>query len=348
MAGFGFDVGRHLRVHRIALAIRVERYATIFAELGLLKLGPGAEVAYAEAAQQLANMLERGRFIGFRFGAKQGPDDAVGHFVIAAGGQPDPVFVDPVFAVGRDGRLEGCGLEIKRMGEEVHRRLNRVRPDPSIGLATVSSSAKDRAFWSDRERVDALAGFLAQPNVKSTVVDDKEHQAFGVQIDDQTAGYSRRHRLDLDFVTTGEFRTLAAAYDEVREFMVGVVTIRTTKSAATEEAADLEETPDETNTAPRDDAEAPKAAPVKADKGGDTRVESLDELAEYFVAAGRRGLAVNRYKGLGEMNPDTLWETTMDPGKRTLLEVRAEDHTEADLMFTTLVGDQVEIGRAHV
>jgi DNA gyrase subunit B len=83
-------------------------------------------------------------------------------------------------------------------------------------------------------------------------------------------------------------------------------------------------------------------------KESEVRVEALDDLVEFFIAAGKKGVAINRYKGLGEMNPDTLWETTMDPAKRTLLQVRAEDHTEADLMFTTLMGDQVEPRRKFI
>jgi DNA gyrase subunit B len=78
------------------------------------------------------------------------------------------------------------------------------------------------------------------------------------------------------------------------------------------------------------------------------RVESLDDLVEFFTAAGKKGVAVNRYKGLGEMNPETLWATTMNPERRSLAQVRAEDHMEADLMFTTLMGDQVEPRRKFI
>jgi DNA gyrase subunit B len=75
---------------------------------------------------------------------------------------------------------------------------------------------------------------------------------------------------------------------------------------------------------------------------------NASELVELLKRAASKGLEIQRYKGLGEMNAEQLWSTTMDPARRTLLEVHADDMAEAELMFTTLMGDAVEPRREFI
>lgn len=85
--------------------------------------------------------------------------------------------------------------------------------------------------------------------------------------------------------------------------------------------------------------------------GGDGQEKEIDnwgELLDALMERGKKGLNIQRYKGLGEMNPNQLWSTTMDPEKRTLLKVRVEDVVEADEIFSILMGDKVEPRREFI
>ena len=88
--------------------------------------------------------------------------------------------------------------------------------------------------------------------------------------------------------------------------------------------------------------EAPYTAVTDDEEKGRRELASMTALVDYVMAMGRKGLSIQRYKGLGEMNPEQLWETTMNPDKRTLLQVKVEDFVVADEIFTTLMGDHVE------
>jgi DNA gyrase subunit B len=263
-------------------------------------------------------------------------------------------------------------------GEELERRIEKLiafrkylqiverrGPSRDVTLALLDHNARDKGFFGDRARVEALAQSIATDVRSAAIQADEEHQGLALAIEDRSGGYPRHHRLDQDFVSTAEFRTLAASYQDVKGIR-GPMLVKTTGGAVDEATATTdggggaaanetgiggalldEATRLAAESKPLDASAGPKQPP-RILRDQEVRVDSLDELVEFFTAAGKKGVAINRYKGLGEMNPETLWATTMNPETRTLAQVHAEDHMEADLMFTTLMGDQVEPRRKFI
>ena len=259
-------------------------------------------------------------------------------------------------------------------GEQLERQLERMihyrellykvtrrgHPADIVG-ALLASAVRDKSFFEQREQLDVIAARMTTPLRAVTVTRDDAHNVFALAIEDRSQGYPRNYEIGVDFIGSGEYRTLANAYQQIQDITFPVV-VKTTAPVRDEVAEDegIASADDTTiGGLPTDEATKlaaePKpsetdaaAAAARGKKDADATLRNIDEFVEYFVSAGKKGIAINRYKGLGEMNPDTLWTTTMDPENRTLLQVRAEDHAEADQMFTTLMGDQVEPRRKFI
>ena len=245
-------------------------------------------------------------------------------------------------------------MSYRKLLQQVTRRGN----PPEIVTALLEVDARDKSFFEQRDRLDVIAARMTTPTRTVSVSRDDEHNAFELTIEDRSQGYPRRYTLGVDFIGSGEYRTLHAAYREIQDIKFPVV-IKASESAVAEEAVEEPDTaaaddtgiggaPVDEGTRPAAEPKTPASAATRGRKEPDTTLATVDDFVEYFIAAGKKGVAVNRYKGLGEMNPDTLWMTTMDPENRTLMQVRAEDHAEADQMFTTLMGDQVEPRRKFI
>jgi DNA gyrase subunit B len=176
------------------------------------------------------------------------------------------------------------------------------RRDPYL-LQVILSSGVNKETLKDRKQVEKILQSLREK--------DPGMQIGEIHLDEehQTYGVEIRRRnyklsLDTNFITSPEFRELENFFGIIR---------------------DLGELPFKVRT-----------------KDGIREMGTSKELLEFVLSTAKKGLNIQRYKGLGEMNPQQLWETTMDPEKRTLLHVTVQDSVEADGIFTVLMGDHVE------
>jgi DNA gyrase subunit B len=180
--------------------------------------------------------------------------------------------------------------------------FERRRRDPDL-LTFLLSLNVNKDTLKNKKSVEELIGMIRERNHSVQIGE--------VQFDEEHQTYSvevRRHNykvlLETNFLTSPEFRELVNLYTVVQDL-----------------------------------GKPPYRVHIKDEV---KEIETSRDLLELIMTTAKKGLSIQRYKGLGEMNPQQLWETTMDPDKRTLLQVAIQDSIQSDEIFTILMGDQVE------
>ncbi|HEV2963355.1 MAG TPA: DNA topoisomerase (ATP-hydrolyzing) subunit B [Candidatus Angelobacter sp.] len=173
---------------------------------------------------------------------------------------------------------------------------------------------------------------------------DEEHNLWGVRFTDSQG--AERH-INWALVSTPEYRQMISKFKQIEEYMQPPFVVEVQAKGATGDKAG---TSDEGSEEGESAAKKSAKAAVRRTKAEAEVVEKQTprELFEYVLNEGRKEYTVQRYKGLGEMTAEQLWQTTMDPEKRTLLSVKAEDIEACELIFTTLMGEDVEARRKFI
>jgi DNA gyrase subunit B len=177
------------------------------------------------------------------------------------------------------------------------------------------------------------------------LVEDEEHHTWSFSFIDVQG--QERH-INWTLASSPEFRQMMAKYTLIKEFLEPPFLVEYAAKAAVAEASPESEAEAEAEDGAEAQAEAKAARRTARLPREPVEKQTARELFAYIVEQGKKDYQVQRYKGLGEMTSTQLWETTMDPERRTLLQVKLEDFVEAEEIFATLMGEDVEKRRKFI
>jgi DNA gyrase subunit B len=176
----------------------------------------------------------------------------------------------------------------------------------------IRNGVEGQEFLSSKKNVEKIQKLVAEKGFGVKTRHDEEYGVYEIEFSFQLNGLVVGGTIGMDLVTSAEYRNL----------------YRITKEL--------------------EDMKGPFVVLTNGDGAEKQTLENENKLLEYLFEKGKKGVNIQRYKGLGEMTPTQLWETTMDPERRTLLKVSIVDAAEADRVFTILMGDEVEARKKFI
>jgi DNA gyrase subunit B len=189
-------------------------------------------------------------------------------------------------------------------------KLEKRLRDRKLVNVLIESGLETKSQLADKKHLEKLAGRIMDLGYETEIIFDEEHSLNNLVISGGAGNGSYRRVINLDFISLAEFKRAVALTHSLAEY----------------------DTP-----------------PFVVEKGGSqVELSSREQLLDSILSSGKKDFTIQRYKGLGEMNPEQLWETTMNAETRTLLQVRIDDAVETDEIFTVLMGDAVEPRRKFI
>lgn len=167
----------------------------------------------------------------------------------------------------------------------------------------LSNGVDGSGFLQKRKKMEAIQSLLTDKGIISVLSSDEEHGLYELSVNFQVNGMNVACKVNLDLIQSVEYQTLYKIHKELEGFRPPFILMSDSEKI---------------------------------------RIDNEAKLLEYLFERGKKGIVIQRYKGLGEMTPQQLWETTMDPERRYLTQVSVQDAVEANNVFTILMGDEVE------